>query len=289
MTTQTTAPKFSITDVNTADKTSAMIIAARGTQKKANFQYHMACLGASYQVLISGNRNQIAELLASLGKKSQRYQKIMECLRVLTGDMLAITEDKGELKFEYTFNAETKTALLGDTDADNWTVENTEFFKLAQKPWYDYELAIEDYGFDAEKAQKSIGSSVKKAILGGLTVDSILATVEEAAQDALKEKREKDAEDARKAQTIIANSSDVEFINAYANSLELPSDNTEMVGERDLVMSSFAAGDITKVIALSRLATLEASAKVELERIAEAATQADDTEETAPVETDVAA
>lgn len=271
--------KFDITAVNTADKTSAMIQQAKGTQRKANFEYHLACMGASYQVLISGNRNQIAELLASLGKKSQRYQKILECLRVLTGDMLTITEDKGELKFEYAFNAEMKEKLLGDTDADDWAVENTEFFKLAQKPWYEYELASEDYGFDADKAAKSIGSAIKKAVLGGVSADTISSVMEEAIEAGLKERREKAEEEARKAKTVIANSSDTDFVNAYADSINLPEGNTEMSGERDLVKSSFASGDITKAVALSRLATLETAAKTEFDRIAAEAATAEQTTE----------
>lgn len=271
-----TAVKFDLGTVNTADKTSAMIKQAKGTMKKANFEYHLACMGAAYQVLISGNRNQVAELLASLGKKSQRYQKIMECLRVLTGDMLNITEEKGELKFDYTFNAEVKEKLLGDTSADDWAVENTEFFKLAQKPWYDYELASEDYGFDADKVTKSIGSSIKKAVLGGVSAETITAVMEEAIQAGIKEREEKKREEANKAKAIMANTSDVEFVNAYADSLNLPEGNTEMEGERELVKTSFAAGDINKPVALSRLATLEAAAKAEFDRIAEQAAEATD-------------
>lgn len=283
MSTKTIAPKFDLGLVNTADKTSAIIVQAKGTMKKANYEYHLACMGSAYQVVISGNRNQVKELLDSLGKKSQRYQKILECLRELTGNMLTITEDKQEIVFDYNFDLETKMALLGDTSADDWAIENTKWYALAQKPWFEYELAKEDYGFDAGKIATSAASNAKKGALGGMTLEAIIASVESGFADGLKEKQEKAEADKLALQQSLANSTDVDFINSYAASIVIPDGETSMTNEVELVKSAFAAGDITKVAALTRLGTVEENAKVEFAAIAERLAAEGATETDTPV------
>lgn len=267
----TVSKTFDISLVNTSDKTSQVIIAAMGTRKLANYQYHLACIGAAYQVLLSGNRNQIKELLDSLGKKSQRYQKINECLRILTGEMLVVTEDKGELTFDYKFNAEAKAKMLGD---EGTPVEDTEFYKLAQKPWYDYELASEDYGFDADKINKSIASSVKKGAIGGISLEAMIASVTAAHAEGLKERAEKEQAERAKAEKVLANVDGLALVKTIANAINIPQEDAyaSEIAQCELIVNDFESGELDKATAISRLGELESTVNAMIQR-AEAAAE----------------
>lgn len=254
---------FNIDAVRTADLTNTMIISAKRTQRMANSQWHYACIGASYQVIQHGNRTPLATLLGSMGKKSQRYQKILECVRTLTGGMLTITENgsgaKATIDFEYKFDMEVKTKLLGDTAAADYDETTTEFYKLCQTPWMEYELANEDYGFDATKFAGTLGKMIEKGTEHGVTLDVMLATVEASYAAGLKAKQEKDAADKKAAQVAMANIEGADLVQMLADAVlaKAPESCVSEIGEINLVLAAFAQGDIKLAAAKHRIAGAE--------------------------------
>lgn len=268
---------FNIDAVRTADLTVAMVKTAKRTQRLANSQWHYACIGAAYQVIQHGNRTPMATLLGSMGKKSQRYQKILECLRNLCGGMMTITENgagsKATIDFEYKFDMDTKIMLLGDTDADDYDETKTEFYKRCQKPFFEYELASEDYGFDADKFFKSFETSAKKGAIGGLTIESMMAKLEEGFAAGLKEKKEKEDAEKAAAAKALANVQGHDLVSLEAARLtELAPENCQtQLAEIELVVSAHLAGDITTAAAKYRLAGAEMQIEEAIAEIAAAA------------------
>ena len=245
---------FNVADVQTVAQTQAFIKSGQKAQRKANDDYQMACIGAAYQVLAYGNTTQVKELLGSLGLKSQRYQKIFQVIKNLTGEMVTITESgsgaKRETMVAYKYSEEAKTDLLGDIGSEGWSLETTKFHKEAQKPWWT--LAVdggENYEIDAAKFFSGLSQTAARGGEAGLDLEEMLDNIRKG-WNAGNDKREE--EETKKKAAAEADTSIVKDLIADLM-FEVAGEDQASKDEIKLVRDNVKSGDMNVSAALGRL------------------------------------
>lgn len=180
--------------------TKYLVKAEISQDRTADFLQYSA-IGAGYMIVDRGNTTPLKRLLEIVKTKHTTYKKILQYVTRLTGGMVTITEKgsgaKKEFTVSYSFDPAVKAELVAGLESENFKIEETLFYKIAQQPWFDEKVVKPKVdSFDLESWGKTFKKHVGKAVVAGISQDDMLPFLADGIKEAIEKQKtdlEKDA------------------------------------------------------------------------------------------------